>query len=392
MTPSVLTLNSKLPGVTTTIFQTMSSIAQEAKAINLGQGSPDFDCAPELIQSVHGAMLAGHNQYPPMIGSLNLRQAVVQKVEQLYRARYDVNGEITITSGATQGLLTSILATVHAGDEVIVIEPAYDSYVPSIQLAGGIPVRVPMHYLKSEARFSYDWDLVRNALSPRTRMIIINSPHNPTGVCLDQEDLDTLAEIVRDSNIIILSDEVYEHMVFDRRKHNSLASHEELRQRTLIVSSFGKTYHVTGWKIGYVLGPHNLMQEFRKVHQFNVFTANSAMQIGIANFMEDPQPYLDLPGFYQAKRDYFRDGLSNTAFKLLPTEGSYFQCVDYSELSDVSELEFATWLCQQIGVAAIPISAFYHEKKDQKLVRFCFAKKITTLDQAIEKLQKLKFK
>lgn len=389
MNPSMLTLESKLPSVKTTIFQTMSSIAQESKAINLGQGFPDFDCAPELIESVHAAMLNGNNQYPPMTGSLSLRQAVVQKIARLYQGQYDVDSEITITSGATQALMTSILATVHSGDEVIVIEPAYDSYIPSIQLAGGIPVRIPMLYDASEASFSYDWDSIKSAISPRTRMLLINSPHNPTGVCLRKEDLETLAEILRDTNVIVLSDEVYEHMVFDNLAHQSLAGHEELRQRSLIVSSFGKTYHVTGWKIGYVVAPQELMKEFRKVHQFNVFTANSAMQVGIANFMSDPQPYLELPAFYQVKRDYFRNGLRSTPFRLLPSEGSYFQCVDYSGISELTELEFATWLCREIGIAAIPVSAFYHDRKEQRLVRFCFAKKIETLDQALEKLQKI---
>lgn len=384
-----LTISSKLPNVKTTIFQTMSGIAQQSKAINLGQGFPDFACAPELIQAVHEAMVAGHNQYPPMTGVGALRQAISDMVFRLYGAAYDAEKEITVTAGATQALLTTILATVREGDEVIVLEPAYDSYIPSIELAGGIAIRVPMQYDAEQSKFYYDWDLVKKAINHRTRLLMVNSPHNPTGVCLAAAELEILANIVRDTQVLILSDEVYEHMVYDGAQHHSLAAHPELKQRTFIVSSFGKTYHVTGWKIGYVLAPAELMVEFRKVHQFNVFTANSAMQVGFASYMQDPTPYLQLPSFYQAKRDYFRSGLVDTGFKLLSSEGSYFQCVDYSSLSSKTELEFATWLCQEIGVAAIPVSAFYKEGKEQKLVRFCFAKSTETLDLALQKLKRL---
>lgn len=384
-----LTISSKLPNVKTTIFQTMSGIAQQSKAINLGQGFPDFACAPELIQAVHEAMVAGHNQYPPMTGVGALRQAISDMVFRLYGAAYDAEKEITVTAGATQALLTTILATVREGDEVIVLEPAYDSYIPSIELAGGIAIRVPMQYDAEQSKFYYDWDLVKKAINHRTRLLMVNSPHNPTGVCLAAAELEILANIVRDTQVLILSDEVYEHMVYDGAQHHSLAAHPELKQRTFIVSSFGKTYHVTGWKIGYVLAPAEFMVEFRKVHQFNVFTANSAMQVGFASYMQDPTPYLQLPSFYQAKRDYFRSGLVDTGFKLLSSEGSYFQCVDYSSLSSKTELEFATWLCQEIGVAAIPVSAFYKEGKEQKLVRFCFAKSTETLDLALQKLKRL---
>jgi methionine aminotransferase len=380
--------HSKLPEVKTTIFQTMSTIANEAKAINLGQGFPDFPCDDALIASVNQAMRDGHNQYPPMTGTQALRSAIVEKVSTLYGRQYDVNDEITVTAGATQALLTTILATVNVGDEVIVIEPAYDSYIPSIQLAGGIPVLVSMEY--NDGRFAINWQKLKESMSTKTRLILINSPHNPTGACLHEEDLNTLAALVRDTNIIILSDEVYEHMVFDGQCHLSLASHEELAQRSFIVSSFGKTYHVTGWKIGYVLAPSELMLEFRKVHQFNVFTVNTPMQIGIAQFMQSSDHHLHLSDFYQEKRNYFRDGLSQTPFKLLEVEGSYFQCVDYSRISDLKELDFATWLTREIGVAAIPVSAFYKHQQENKLVRFCFAKKRATLDAALERLSKLK--
>lgn len=386
--PLKLISRSKLPEVKTTIFQTMSTIANEAKAINLGQGFPDFACDNALIASVNQAMCDGHNQYPPMTGTMPLRSAIAHKVCSLYGAKYDMNEEITITAGATQALLTAILATVNAGDEVIVIEPAYDSYIPSIQLAGGVSILVSMHYQRD--RFTIDWQKLKDSISHKTRMILINSPHNPTGACLNEEDLDTLAELVRDTNIIILSDEVYEHMVFDGQTHRSLAAHQELSQRSFIVSSFGKTYHVTGWKVGYVLAPSALMLEFRKVHQFNVFTVNTPMQIGISQFMQTPDHHLQLSNFYQEKRDYFRAGLQQTPFQLLEVAGSYFQCVDYSTVSDMNELDFATWLTREIGVAAIPVSAFYKHQQENKLIRFCFAKQRATLDAALDRLSRLK--
>jgi methionine aminotransferase len=281
--------------------------------------------------------------------------------------------------------MTSILACVHPGDEVIVIEPAYDSYIPTIQLAGGTPVLVGMRYENN--CFSIDWDLLASKVSPKTRLILINSPHNPTGITLSEEDLDQLAEIIRDTNILLISDEVYEHMVFDDKRHHSVASHQELAQRSFIISSFGKTYHVTGWKVGYVLAPKLMTTEFRKVHQFNVFTVNTPMQVGIAHFMRDHTHHLNLSSFYQEKRDYFRNALSDSQFKLLPSDGTYFQCVDYSAISDLSELDFATWLTKEIGVAAIPVSAFYREQVQNKLVRFCFAKQASTLASALQRLQ-----
>lgn len=380
-------IESKLPAVKTTIFATMSALAQQHQAINLGQGFPDFACDPSLIEQVRNAMLAGHNQYPLMPGSLSLRLAIADKVSALYRTDYQVDSEVTVTAGATQAIMTCILACVHAGDEVIVIEPAYDSYVPTIQLVGAQPVLVAMRF--SDGQFSIDWDQIKSKISAKTRLIIINSPHNPTGMCWQTRDLEALAEITRDSKILILSDEVYEHMVFDGEPHLSLASHPELAQRSFIISSFGKTYHVTGWKIAYVLAPKALTAEFRKVHQFNVFTVNSAMQVGIASYMQNSNAHLQLPDFYQEKRDYFRRGLAHTKFRLLPVSGTYFQCVDYSAISNDSELDFASWLTQEIGVAAIPVSAFYQDATQNNLVRFCFAKSKETLDLALERLAKI---
>ena len=378
---------SKLPDVKTTIFSTMSQLAQTYAAINLGQGFPDFACDPSLIEHVHQAMLAGQNHYPPMIGVPALRQAIGDKVRELYQANYELDTEITITAGATQAIMTCLLACVHAGDEVIVIEPAYDSYIPTITLAGGVPVLIPMQ-LKNQV-FSVDWDQVQSSINEKTRLIIINSPHNPTGSTFSQKDLDTLASIVRNTKIMILSDEVYEHMVFDEQAHLSVSSHAELASRSFVISSFGKTYHVTGWKVGYVLAPSVLTAEFRKVHQFNVFTVNTPMQIGLANYMQNPSHHVNLPNFYQEKRDFFRAGLEGSKFKLLPTQGTYFQCVDYSAISSLNELDFATWLTKEIGVAAIPVSAFYQKQTQNNLVRFCFAKKTSTLQEALERLQRI---
>ncbi|MEO8169811.1 MAG: methionine aminotransferase, partial [Oxalobacteraceae bacterium] len=326
-------LRSRLPKVGTTIFSIMSALALEKNAVNLGQGFPDFDCDPALIDTVTAAMRSGQNQYPPMAGIAPLREAIASKIGSLYGYQYNAASEITVTAGATQGLLTAILCCVHAGDEVIVIEPAYDSYVPAIELAGGVPVFVQMEI--GPRGYSVPWDALAAAITPKTRMIIINSPHNPTGSTLSKKDLLALAEIVRATDILLISDEVYEHMVFDGLEHESVCRHPELAARAFIVSSFGKTYHVTGWKVGYVAAPAALMAEFRKVHQFNVFTVNTPMQHGLANYMRDPTPYLALPAFYQRKRDLFRDGLKNSRFKLLPSDGTYFQCVDYSAISDL---------------------------------------------------------
>ncbi|ONN64022.1 pyridoxal phosphate-dependent aminotransferase [Herbaspirillum sp. VT-16-41] len=383
-TPTIVT---KLPKVGTTIFTVMSALASEKGAVNLGQGFPDFHCDPTLVNAVTQAMQEGLNQYPPMAGVLPLREAIADKVEQLYGHRYDPVSEITVTAGATQGILTSVLCAVHAGDEVIVIEPVYDCYIPAIELAGGVPVFVQMEV--GAAGYSIPWDKVKAAVTPKTRMIMVNTPHNPTGSVMRAADVAALADIVRGTDILILSDEVYEHMVYDGQPHESLARHPELAERSFINSSFGKTYHVTGWKVGYVAAPAALTAEFRKVHQFNVFTVNTPVQYGLAAYMKDPAPYLDLPAFYQKKRDLFRAGLAATRFELLPSQGTYFQCVKYDAISDLPEAEFCKWLTTEIGVAAIPVSAFYNTPRESGIVRFCFAKKDETLQLALDRLASL---
>jgi methionine aminotransferase len=329
-------------------------------------------------------MRAGHNQYAPMTGLPALREAIAAKLAALYGHAYDANTEITVTAGATQGIITAILCAVHPGDEVIVIEPCYDSYQPSIALAGGVPVPVAMRV--GADGYSVPWDDVAAAVTPRTRMIVVNTPHNPTGTILRRADLDALADIVAGTEILILSDEVYEHMVYDGQPHASVSRHPVLAERAFVVSSFGKTYHVTGWKVGYVAAPAPLMAEFRKVHQYNVFSVNTPMQAGLAGFMRDPAPWRDLPVFYQRKRDLFRAGLAQTRFTLLPADGTYFQCVRYDGISDLGESEFAQWLTREIKVAAIPVSAFYSRPTESGIVRFCFAKKDETLNVALERL------
>ena len=380
-------LQSRLPKVGTTIFTVMSALASQTGAVNLGQGFPDFGCDRKLTGAVTDAMNADLNQYPPMAGVPALRQAVADKVRALYGKAYQADSEITITAGATQAIITIILAVVHPGDEVIVLEPCYDSYVPNIELAGGTVVRVPL----KPGSFRPDFDRIAQAIGPKTRAILINTPHNPSATVWSREEMLTLQEMLAPTDVLLISDEVYEHMVFDapERVHHSAASFPGLAARAFIVSSFGKTYHVTGWKVGYVAAPAELSAEFRKVHQFNVFTVNTPMQHALAQYMADAQPYLQLPAFYQRKRDLFRQGLSATRLKLLPSEGSYFQCVDISAVSDLSEADFCQWLTREIGVAAIPLSAFYGEGFDQQVVRFCFAKKDETLHTALERLAKL---
>jgi methionine aminotransferase len=384
---AVPALQSRLPNVGTTIFTVMSALAAEKGAVNLGQGFPDFDCDPALVDAVTQAMKAGFNQYPPMAGVPALREAIAAKIAKIYGSQYDPATEITVTAGATQAILTAILCSVHPGDEVIVIEPVYDSYVPSIELAGGKPVFVQMEV--GPQGYSVPWEKVAAAVSPRTRLIMINSPHNPTGTILREADLQALSDIVRNTGILIVSDEVYEHMVYDSARHESLCRHPELAARAFVISSFGKTYHVTGWKVGYVAAPAALTAEFRKVHQFNVFTVNTPVQHGLARYMDNPAPYVELPAFYQRKRDLFREGLASSRFKLLPSDGTYFQCVDYSAISPMSEADFSKWLTSEIGVAAIPVSAFYHQPRESGIVRFCFAKKDETLRSALEKLSTL---
>ena len=376
------TVASRLPNVGTTIFTVMSALAQQHNAVNLGQGFPDFECDPALLDAVNSAMRSGLNQYPPMAGVPVLREALADKIEALYGRRYDATTEITITAGATQGILTIILAVVHPGDEVIVLDPCYDSYDPNIELAGGVAVHVPL----TPGSFAPDFARIAAAITARTRAIIVNTPHNPSATVWSAAQMAQLTELLRGTDILVIADEVYEHMVFDGQAHQSVARSPELAARSFVVSSFGKTYHVTGWKVGYVAAPAALMTEFRKVHQFNVFTVNTPMQHGLASFMRDATHHTGLPAFYQRKRDLFAAGLARTRLRALPTQGSYFQCVDYSAVSDLGEEAFCRWLTQEVGVAAIPLSAFYQDGFEQRIVRFCFAKKDETLGLALQRL------
>ena len=382
-------LQSKLPRVGTTVFSVMSALAAKHGAINLGQGFPDFDCDPRLVDAVTAAMKHGHNQYPLMTGVPLLRERVAAKMATLHGVHYDAGAEVTITAGATQGILSTILAVVRPGDEVVVLEPCYDSYVPNIELAGGIAVPVR---LQAES-FAPDFDRIAAAIGPRTRAIIVNSPHNPSGRVWRAGQWQTLAEIIAGRDIWVISDEVYEHMVFDGEAHQSAALHHAIRERAFVISSFGKTLHVTGWKIGTVFAPAALTTEFRKVHQYTVFTANSAMQYGIADYLGNPSPYLELPAFYQAKRDRFAAGLRATGLREMSCEGSYFQCASYADIPEVRDLDeraCCEWLTREIGVTPIPVSAFYSAPAEQKVIRFCFAKRNETLDIAIERLRKLR--
>jgi methionine aminotransferase len=383
--PRTPAVTSRLPRVGTTIFTVMSALAAEHGAVNLGQGFPDFDCDPELVDEVATAMRNGLNQYPPMAGLPSLREAVSTKIEALYGHRYDPATEITVTAGATQAILSAILALVHPGDEVIVLDPCYDSYDPNIELAGAVAVHVPL----TPGTFRPDFDRLAASLGPRTRAIIINTPHNPSATVWSAEDMQRLAELLRPTGVVVISDEVYEHMVYDGAAHQSVARFPELAARSVVISSFGKTYHVTGWKVGYAAAPAALTAEFRKVHQFNVFTVNTPMQQGIAVYLSNPAHHLALPAFYQRKRDLFRAGLAKTRLRMLPSEGSYFQCVDYSQVSDLPEADFCRWLTVEKGVAAIPLSAFYADGYDQRIARFCFAKKDETLALALQRLARI---
>lgn len=385
-------IRSKLPDVGTTIFTVMSRLAIEHKAINLGQGFPDFNPSPKLLDLVGKAMAAGHNQYPYMPGVTPLREAIADKVHKLYGHAYDPETEITVTSGATEALMATVLAAVNSGDEVVVIEPCYDSYLPAIRLAGGTAVPVPLRPPSSDdPYYRIDWQRVRDAITSKTKLLMLNFPHNPTGAVLDDSDLDALEGIVRDTGILLVSDEVYEHIVFDGKAHASLSRRPLLAEHAFVISSFGKTYHATGWKIGYCCAPRQLSAELRKVHQFMVFTVSSPMQFALAEYMRDPAPYLELPAFYQAKRDRLHAGLAKTRFKPLPSPGTFFMMADYSAISSKPEADFARWLTTTHGVAVIPISAFYQRpdaaESNHKLIRFCFAKKDETLDTALEKLR-----
>jgi methionine transaminase len=383
MTPGI---QSRLPHVGTTIFTVMSALAQEHGAVNLGQGFPDFDCDPRLVDQAAAAMREGLNQYAPMPGVPALREAISAKLEALHGRAYDPGTEVTITAGATQAILTAVLCCVHPGDEAILLDPAYDSYGPSIALAGGRAVRVPL----TPGTFRPDFDRIAAAISARTRLLILNTPHNPTATVWSADEMRRLADVLRETGVLVVADEVYEHMVFDGGQHQSVARFSELAERSFLISSFGKTYHVTGWKVGYVAAPARLTTEFRKVHQFNVFAVNTPVQHGLARYMADDAPYLELPSFYQRKRDLFSQGLASTRFRVLPCEGSYFQCVDYSDIrDDLGEDAFCRWLISQAGVAAIPLSAFYEGGLEQRIVRFCFAKREETLERALERLSRL---
>ncbi|HEY9533919.1 MAG TPA: methionine aminotransferase [Mucilaginibacter sp.] len=374
---------SKLPQVGTTIFTTMSALAAQVGAINLSQGFPDYECSPQLIELVNQAMKDGYNQYAPMAGNKALRDEISLKVQKLHRATYNPDTEITITAGGTQAIFTTISAVIQPNDEVIVFEPAYDSYAPTIKVMGGV---VKSLELEPSNNYRIDWDMVKKLITNRTRLIILNSPHNPTATILHQEDIEQLTAIVRTQDILVLSDEVYEHLIYDGEVHHSMARYPELKERSFIVASFGKLFHATGWKVGYCLAPEHLMNEFRKVHQFLVFSVNSPAQQAIAQYLKDEDIYLSLPQFFQQKRDYFRKGLAETKFELLPSYGSYFQSVKYGHLNNEPDTEFAMRLIREAGVACIPTSVFYTRGTDHKVLRFCFAKKQETLNDAVNRL------
>ncbi|MBC3542079.1 pyridoxal phosphate-dependent aminotransferase [Rufibacter sediminis] len=378
-------IQSKLPSVSTTIFSTMSQLAQQYGAINLSQGFPDFDCPPELMDLVSEAMRAGFNQYAPSPGLPLLRQKISQKTQQLYGHSANPDTEITVTSGATEALFSAIAAVVQPGDEVLVLEPCYDSYVPAIELSGGVPVFVPLQF----PGFRVDWQQVEAKLTQKTRLFIINSPHNPSGAVWQKEDLDALTTLTQQYPFLILSDEVYEHMVFDGQSHHSVLTVPALAERSFVVSSFGKTYHTTGWKVGYCIAPAALTTEFRKVHQYLTFSTATPLQHAIAAYLDNQEHYLTLPAFYQQKRDLFASLLQPSKFELLPCTGTYFQLARYRQISDLPDVEFSQWLTKEAGVAVIPISVFYHQNLDQGVIRFCFAKKEETLRAAAERLNQL---
>jgi len=378
-------ITSKLPDTETSIFAIMSGLAQEYGAINLSQGFPDFPVSKELISLINKYMLEDKNQYAPMPGVPVLRQQIADKIELLYGKNINPEVEITVTAGATQALFTAITAFINKGDEVIIFEPAYDSYVPSIKINGGIPVYIEL----SKPDFKIDWEKVKKRITPKTKMIIINTPNNPGGYILSEEDLNRLNSLTQNTDIIVLSDEVYEHIIFDHYKHESILKFEELYQRSMAVYSFGKTFHATGWKMGYTVAPPLLMEEFRKVHQFNVFSVNTPIQFALAEYLKIPENYLQLPQFYQQKRDFFVNAIEESRFKIIPSHGTYFQVLDYSEISDMPEFDFAVWMTKNKGLASIPASSFYHNKKNQQILRFAFPKEEETLLKAAEILKNI---
>jgi methionine aminotransferase len=378
-------IKSKLPNANTSIFAVMTALANEHNAINLAQGFPDFDVSPNLIELVNKYMKQGMNQYAPMPGLLSLREKIAQKTFDLYTAQYDPNTEITIVPGATHGIYAVMSAMISEGDEVIVIEPCYDSYVPSIALNGGRAIFVELKL----PEFKIDWNEVKKLVNFKTKVILINTPHNPTGSILNAQDLQKLEKIVRGTDVIICSDEVYEHMVFDKVEHQSVARFPALAERSFIVSSFGKTYSTTGWKMGYILAPANLTVELRKIHQFMAFSTNTPIQYAMAEFIDNKDIYKELAGFYQEKRDYFRKLLKGSNFKLMPCQGSYFQLLNYSKITQEKDTDFAIRLTKENKIASIPVSVFYHKQTDNQLLRFCFAKQNETLEKAAEKLVKI---
>ncbi len=379
-------IRSKLPGVGTTIFTVMSAYAREHEAINLSQGFPDFQPDPLLQSEVERAIRSGNNQYAPMAGLMTLRERIAAKVQNLYKATVDPESEITITAGGTQALFTAIAAMISENDEVILFSPAYDSYAPAVELAGGKAI----HYNMEAPDFSINWKQVQKIITQRTRMIVINSPHNPTATTLTEKDMKELTKLTKDTDIIILSDEVYEHIIFDGIEHQSVLRYPGLAERSMVVGSFGKTYHATGWKVGYCIAPRELTAEFRKVHQFNVFSVSTPMQYAYAEILNHPHLYQELGAFYQQKRDFFRNAIKGSKFELLDSKGTYFQLVSYNKISEEKDTDFVTWLTREWKVAAIPVSVFYHRNLDQKIIRFCFAKENETLEKAAEKLNKIK--
>lgn len=378
-------IQSKLPHVGTTIFTVMSKLANECNAINLSQGFPDFESSQELVSLVNEYMKRGMNQYAPMQGIMPLRERIAEKMEKLYSSKYNPDTEITITAGGTQAIYTAITALVREGDEVIIFAPAYDCYAPAVELCGGRPVYVQLDYPK----YSINWDRVKKLFNHNTKMIIINTPHNPTGTILTAQDMSKLEHITKDTNIVVVSDEVYEHILFDGYEHQSVARFPKLAERSFIVFSFGKTFHNTGWKVGYIMAPENLMAEFRKVHQFNVFAVNTPVQYALADFMKNEKNYTGIPQFYQKKRDFFISGLKKSRFQVIPSAGTYFQLLDYSKITKEKDTDFAMRLTREFGIASIPISVFYQKNMDSKALRFCFAKTDETIGKATEILCKV---
>jgi methionine aminotransferase len=380
-------LPNKLPFVGTTIFTVMSALAQQHQAINLSQGFPDFDCSPILTDSVNYFMKKGYNQYAPMTGIQVLREQIAEKTTQLYGRACNPATEVTVTSGATEALFAAIAAVVEQGDEVIIFEPAYDSYKPAIALCGGITVPIALQ----APHYQIDWQEVKQKISPKTKLIILNTPHNPTGTTVSSKDMVALGNLVKGTNIFLIGDEVYEHIIFDKQRHESLLLYNNLAERSFVISSFGKTFHTTGWKIGYCVAPEELSKEFRTVHQYLTFSTATPLQYAIAEYLKNPTHYISLPDFYQERRDRFVELLKGSKFKLYPSAGTYFQLADYSSISQEKDTDFAIRLTKEIGVAAIPVSVFYSEAPSNaaKLLRFCFAKKDETLEAAAERLHQL---